>query len=125
VAQAQRQWPQAEGYYQQALQIKIDFNDRYSQASTYGQLGLLGEAQEQYDDANEYLLKALAIFVEFGDEYSQGTALRSLVRLWQAAPDEAALARAAALLKIAPADLRARFAGAAGAASEGDAAAEG
>ena len=30
VAQEQRQWQQAEQYYQQALQIKIEFNDRYT-----------------------------------------------------------------------------------------------
>ena len=37
VAEEQRQWAQAEQYYQQALAIKIEYNDRYSQASTYHQ----------------------------------------------------------------------------------------
>ena len=39
VAQEQRQWAQAEGYYQQALAIKVEFNDRYEQANTYHKLG--------------------------------------------------------------------------------------
>ncbi|MCP4426125.1 MAG: tetratricopeptide repeat protein, partial [Chloroflexi bacterium] len=36
--QAQRQWETAVRHYQRALQIKIEFNDRYSQAGTYHQL---------------------------------------------------------------------------------------
>ena len=39
VAQWGRTWEEAKGYYEQALQIKIEYNDRYSQASTYHQLG--------------------------------------------------------------------------------------
>jgi tetratricopeptide (TPR) repeat protein len=113
VAQEQRQWPQAKGYYQQALQIYIEYNDRYEQAGTYGQLGLLAEVQEQYNEANEYLFKALTVFVEFGDKHSQGIALRSLTRLWQAAPDEGMLAKAAAVLGMEAAALRERFEGAA------------
>ena len=42
VAQEQRQWAQAEQYYQQALAIYIEFNDRYAQAATYHQLGMCG-----------------------------------------------------------------------------------
>jgi hypothetical protein len=37
--------------YQQALQIDIEFGDRYSQALTYGQLGLLAVAEEQLEEA--------------------------------------------------------------------------
>ena len=33
VAEEQRQWEQAEAYYQQALQIKIEYQDRYAQAT--------------------------------------------------------------------------------------------
>jgi tetratricopeptide (TPR) repeat protein len=39
VAQEQRQWEQANTYYQQALDINIEFGDRYAQARTYHQLG--------------------------------------------------------------------------------------
>ena len=39
VAQEQRQWGQAEQYYQQALAIIVEFNDRYSQARIYHNLG--------------------------------------------------------------------------------------
>src|SRR5436190_7887049 len=37
VAQHRRQWAQAEQYYQQALLISIDFNDRHAQAHAYHQ----------------------------------------------------------------------------------------
>ncbi len=87
VAQAQRQWGPAEQYYQQALAIYVEFNDRYEQAGTLGQLGLLAEAQEQFRQAYDYLLQALTIFAEHKDDYSVGIALQSLARLWQASGD--------------------------------------
>ena len=61
VAQEQRQWGQAEQYYQQALAIKIEFNDRYSQASTYHQLGRVAQEQRQWGQAEQYYQQALAI----------------------------------------------------------------
>jgi tetratricopeptide (TPR) repeat protein len=48
VAQEQRQWAQAEQYYQQALAIDIEYDDRHSQASTYHQLGSVAQAQRQW-----------------------------------------------------------------------------
>jgi uncharacterized protein HemY len=46
LAQAQRQWEQANTRYQQALAIYIEFDDRHSQAGTYGQLGNLAQEQQ-------------------------------------------------------------------------------
>ncbi len=60
VAQEQRQWQQAEQYYQQALQIYVEYNDRYTQASTYHQLGLLAEEQQQWQQACDYLPASIA-----------------------------------------------------------------
>ena len=71
VAQAQRQWPQAEQYYQQALAINIEFNDRYEQARTYHQLGRVAEEQRQWLQAEQHYQQALAIFIEFNDRYRQ------------------------------------------------------
>jgi tetratricopeptide (TPR) repeat protein len=48
-------------YYKQALQIKIDFNDRFSQASTYHQLGIVAQQQRQWEQARQYLLETLKI----------------------------------------------------------------
>jgi tetratricopeptide (TPR) repeat protein len=88
VAQQQRQWPQAEQYYQQALQIYIDFKDRYLQASTYHQLGVVAQQQRQWPQAKEFFLQALSIFVAANDQYSFDIVMRSLTRLWQASNDK-------------------------------------
>ena len=81
VAEEQRQWEQAEGYYKQALQIKIDFNDRYSQAGTYHQLGIVAQEQRQWEQAEGYYKQALQISVEFNDRYSQASTYHQLGRV--------------------------------------------
>ena len=81
VAQKLREFEQARSDYQQALQIKVEFNDRYSQASTYGQLGLLAEAEGNPAEARTHLQQALEIFIEFGDEHSAAIAQHNLDRL--------------------------------------------
>ncbi len=78
VAQQQGQWAQAEQYYQQALQLKIEFNDRYSQAGTYGQLGTVAKEQHQWEQAEQYYQQALQIFIEFNDRYSQAKTYHNL-----------------------------------------------
>jgi tetratricopeptide (TPR) repeat protein len=113
VAQAQRQWPQAEGYYQQALQIYIEYKDRYSQASTYHQLGMVAEEQRQWPQAYDYYLRTLEIDAEYQEQHNIDMSLRSLTRLWQAAPDEGMLAKVAAVLGVEAAALRELFEGAA------------
>jgi tetratricopeptide (TPR) repeat protein len=91
VAQEQRQWEQAEQYYQQALQICVEYNDRYSQASTYHQLGSVAQEQRQWNQAGDYLLQALDIFVTFEETNSIRVTLRSLATLWQASVDASLL----------------------------------
>jgi tetratricopeptide (TPR) repeat protein len=55
VAQAQRAWAQAEQHYQQALGVYIEFNDRYSQGSTFINLGEIAlEQEEALDDGKRY-----------------------------------------------------------------------
>ncbi|AUI69122.1 tetratricopeptide repeat protein [Beggiatoa leptomitoformis] len=93
VAQAQRQWSQAQDYYQQALAILIEFNDRYSQASTYNQLGMVVEEQRQWSQAQDYYQQALAIWIEFNDRYAQAGTYHQLgnvayeQRQWSQAQD--------------------------------------
>ncbi|NJL40968.1 MAG: tetratricopeptide repeat protein [Leptolyngbyaceae cyanobacterium RM2_2_4] len=65
MAEEMRQFEQAQQHYQQALQIYVEFGDRFSQAHTYGQLGLLAEAEGNPAEARTYLQQALEIFVEF------------------------------------------------------------
>ena len=109
VAQKQRQWAAAEGYYRQALALFVEFNDRHSQASTYGQLGRVAEDQEKWSEAAGYLLQALEIFQQYQDEYSLGITRRSLGRVWRAGGDGGLLARAAALLGVPEAEVAAQW----------------
>ena len=87
VAEEQRQWEQAEQYYQQALQIKMEYNDRYAQAGTSHQLGIVAEEQQQWEQARDYLLRALEIFIAFQDDLYIGVTIRNLARLWKASGD--------------------------------------
>jgi tetratricopeptide (TPR) repeat protein len=81
VAQELREYEQAKHYYQQALDIKIEYSDRYSQASTYVGLGLLAEEQEDYAEAKANFQKALEIYVEYKDEYHEAIVREALERL--------------------------------------------
>ncbi|TAF52208.1 MAG: CHAT domain-containing protein, partial [Oscillatoriales cyanobacterium] len=65
VAQELREYEEARRNYQQALQIKIEFNDRYSQASTYHQLGIVAQKLRDYEEARRNYQQALQIFIEF------------------------------------------------------------
>ncbi|MCP4702710.1 MAG: tetratricopeptide repeat protein [Gammaproteobacteria bacterium] len=78
VAQEQRQWQQAAEYYQKALDIKIEFNDRYEQAGTCHQLGRVAQEQRQWQQAAEYYQKALDIKIEFNDRHSQASTCHQL-----------------------------------------------
>jgi tetratricopeptide (TPR) repeat protein len=69
VAQELREYHQARDYYQQALEINIEFGDRYSQALTLHALGTLAQAEENYAEARANLQTALEIYVEYQDEY--------------------------------------------------------
>ncbi|MBG1261514.1 tetratricopeptide repeat protein [Nostoc commune] len=69
VSLSMRQFHQARDYYQQALEIKIEFGDRYSCARTYAGLGLLAQAEEKYVEVRANLQTALEIYVEYQDEY--------------------------------------------------------
>ena len=69
------------------MQLYIESNDRYSQASTYHQLGMVAQEQRQWAQARDFFLHALEIFVAEGDDYSGSIVLRSLARLWRASGD--------------------------------------
>lgn len=81
VAQELREFEEAQRNYQQALEINIEFGDRYSQAKTYHALGLLAEAQEDFIEARANLQKAVEIYVEFKDEYRAAIAWQVLEEL--------------------------------------------
>jgi tetratricopeptide (TPR) repeat protein len=78
VAEELREFDDARNNYLQALQIKIEFNDRYAQALTYHCLGSLAEAEEQYAEARANYQQALERYIEFGDDY-WGTIVREAI----------------------------------------------
>jgi Tfp pilus assembly protein PilF len=78
VAQEQRQWAAAEGYYKEALQICIDFNDRDGQAKTLHNLGVVAQEQRQWAAAEGYYKEALQIYIDFNDRHSQASTLHDL-----------------------------------------------
>ena len=78
VAQELRQYEQARSHYQQALDIKIGFNDRYSQAPTYHQLGIVSYLLREYEQARSHYQQALDIKIEFNDRYSQAITYHQL-----------------------------------------------
>ncbi len=78
VAQEQRQWQQAEQYYQQALQIFSEFNDRDRQADTYHQLGMVAQQQRQWQQAEQYYQQALQLKIESNAFYAQASTYAQL-----------------------------------------------
>jgi tetratricopeptide (TPR) repeat protein len=105
VAQEQRQWGQAEQYYQQALAIFVECKDRYSQVRTYHQLGRVAQKQRQWGQARDYFLKALAATAEFDDEHGRAITLRSLGHLWRASRDTDLPHAIASILRTTPEDV--------------------
>jgi uncharacterized protein HemY len=75
VAQEQRKWQQAEQYYKKALEIRIEFDDRYSQAEIYNYLGNVAQERQQWEQTEQYYRKALKISFEFKDVYLMEVAL--------------------------------------------------
>jgi tetratricopeptide (TPR) repeat protein len=83
VAQELREWDDARHNYHQALAIKVEFGDRYSQADTYHNLGIVVQELREWDDARYNYHQALGIYVEFGDRYKQAGTYHHLGRVAQ------------------------------------------
>ncbi|MFN8467951.1 MAG: tetratricopeptide repeat protein [Caldilineaceae bacterium] len=83
VAQEQRQWAQADDYYQQALTILSNVGDQYRCAHTYHNLGVVAQEQQQWAQAEDYYQQALAIFIDFDDRYNQAKIYHHLGRAAQ------------------------------------------
>jgi tetratricopeptide (TPR) repeat protein len=100
VAEDQKRWAQAEEFYQKALALKVEFNDRYGQASTYHQLGSVAQEQRRFADAADLYLKALTLLAEFQDGHNGGIALGSLARLRQESGEDSLTGRVADVLGV-------------------------
>lgn len=83
VAEASREFEQAKSYYQQALDIYIEFGDRYNQAGTYHELGIVAQELRELEQAKSYYQKVLAIKLEFNDRYELACTYNQLGRVAQ------------------------------------------
>lgn len=81
-----QEYEDARNNYKQALQI-FEFNDRYSQTSTYYQLGTVAEATGELEEAKANYLLDLQITAEFNDEHGLEISLRNLARFYQTTQD--------------------------------------
>ncbi|MFM6632716.1 MAG: CHAT domain-containing protein [Microcystis panniformis] len=110
VAQELREWEQARSYYQQAIEIKIEYGDRYEQAGTLHQLGGVAEGVGELSQAKSYYLQALQIWAEFKDSYAiQTYSLPCLVDLYQQTQDEEIFVAAADILGVGVEDSNSHF----------------
>ena len=65
-----RQLEEAEASYRQALDIYLEFGDRYRTARSYLNLGIVAQEQGRLDEAEANYRQALNIYLEFGDRHS-------------------------------------------------------
>ena len=78
VAEKLRSYEQAGNYYQQALDLYIEYGDRYEQAGTYLQLGNVARELRSYEQAGNYYQQALDLYIEYGDRFSQASTYHGL-----------------------------------------------
>ena len=69
LAQELREYHQAHDYYQNALEMYIQYGDRYYSAATYHELGRVAQELREYHQARDYYQNALEIKIEYGDRY--------------------------------------------------------
>jgi tetratricopeptide (TPR) repeat protein len=93
-----REYGEARQYYQQAIAIKIEFSDRYSQARTYSQLGLLAEELGDLEEAKSNHLQDLQISKEFQDQNRLAFVTQNLSRIYQVTQDQSLLETMAKIL---------------------------
>ncbi|BBH42743.1 hypothetical protein myaer102_54090 [Microcystis viridis NIES-102] len=114
VAEELREWEQARSYYQQSLEIKIEYgaaggtqSARYEQAITLNNLGMVAEGVGELSQAKSYYLQALQIWAEFNDSYSVQTfSLPRLVALYQQTQDEEILVGIASVFGVGVEEVR-------------------
>jgi tetratricopeptide (TPR) repeat protein len=81
VAEELREWEQARCYYQQALELNIEYSDRYNQAATYHNLGMVAQELREWEQARCHYQQALELNIEYSDRYSQASTYHQLGNL--------------------------------------------
>ncbi|BAY07648.1 tetratricopeptide repeat protein [Calothrix sp. NIES-2098] len=81
IAQELGEFAEARRNYQQALDIKIEYGDRYGYASTYHQLGRVAQELHKFEQARHNYQQALDICIEYGDRYNCASTYHQLGKL--------------------------------------------
>ncbi|MGL6343922.1 MAG: tetratricopeptide repeat protein, partial [Waterburya sp.] len=100
---------QAQDYYQLALDIFIEYGDRYSQASSYFQLGRVAEELEELEQAKSYYLKDLELTAESNDEHGLNITLSNLARFYQKTQDNSLITEVAKMFDVTEAEVKELF----------------
>ncbi len=79
-----KQYQEARRNYQQALEISIEFGDRFGSASTYHQLGWVAQELREFEEARRNYQQALEISIEFGDRFGSAKPYHNLGLLAEA-----------------------------------------
>lgn len=69
------------------INIYIEYGNRYSQAGTYHQLGLVVQELREYEQARSHYQQALDIYIEYSDCYSQASTHHQLGTVAKALQD--------------------------------------
>jgi hypothetical protein len=111
VAQELREWTDARNNHHQALQIHVEFGDRYFQASTYHRVGSIAFDLEEIPVAQENWLRGLQMWEEFSDNYSiQTFSLPGLAQIHQLHPNPKLLTAVATILNLSELEVQQLFA---------------
>ncbi|MDJ0558747.1 MAG: tetratricopeptide repeat protein, partial [Microcystis sp. M53599_WE4] len=90
-----------------AIEIFIEYGDRYGQANPLHELGMVAEGVGELSQAKSYYLQALQIWAEFNDNYSVQTfSLPRLVALYQQTQDEGILVGIASVFGVGVEEVR-------------------
>jgi tetratricopeptide (TPR) repeat protein len=81
VAQEQRRLEEAEQLYRQALDLKLEFNDRHSAASTYHALGMVAQEQRRLEEAEQHYRNAVKTYQDQSDQRAASQSATALGRL--------------------------------------------
>jgi tetratricopeptide (TPR) repeat protein len=91
---------EADVYFRKALEIKLEYNDRYGTASTYIQIGLVAAMQERIAESISALKKGLEILHVSNDPVGTITALVSIAVICEITKDGSIPSEIATVLGI-------------------------
>ena len=87
IAQQQRDFAAAEGWYTKSLEIKEKQGNQHGAASTYHQLGRVAQERQQSEVSGEWFVKSIVAFRQSGDQIHVETAARNFMLAYRSAPE--------------------------------------